>query len=292
MISTFFIERPVLANVIAIILVLLGLVAIVFLPVTQYPAIVPPTIQVTTSYPGASAKTLIETVALPIEAQVNGVENMLYMQSTSTDSGTYTLTVTFAIGTDLNFAQVLVQNRVQAAMAQLPESVQKQGVLVQQKSTAILQFITLTSENNEYDGLFLNNYAAINMQDELARLPGVGSVTIFGSGTYAMRIWLDPQKMLAYALNPSDVLNAISNQNKQISAGQIAAVPTSGSQAYQFTVNVPGQLANPSEFENIIIKSQATAPNQTANVSTTARVIRIRDVGRVELGSSNYNQLA
>ncbi len=164
MISKFFIERPILANVIALLLVFLGLVAIIVLPVSQYPAIVPPTIQVTTTYPGADAKTLIKTVALPIESQVNGVENMLYMQSTSTNNGTYNLIVTFAIGTDLNFAQVLVQNRVQAAMAQLPQPVQEQGVVVQQKSTAILQFITLTSENNEYDGLFLNNYATINMQ--------------------------------------------------------------------------------------------------------------------------------
>ncbi len=292
MISKFFIERPVLANVIAILLVLLGLVAIYFLPVTQYPAIVPPTIQVTTTYPGADAKTLISTVALPIEQQVNGVENMIYMQSTSSNSGSYTLVVTFAIGTDLNFAQVLVQNRVQAAMAQLPEPVQQQGVVVQQKSTAILQFITLTSKNNEYDGLFLNNYAVINMQDELARLPGVGNVTIFGSGSYAMRIWLDPQKMLAYSLNPSDVLNAIRKQNKAVSAGQVGAPPTAGSVPYQLTVNVPGQLTNIDEFANIIIKSDATQPNETANGSSSARIVRIRDVGRVELGSANYNQLA
>lgn len=292
MISQFFIERPVLANVIAIFLVFLGLIAIIVLPVSQYPAIVPPTIQVTTTYPGADAKTLIKTVALPIEQQVNGVENMLYMQSTSANNGTYTLIVTFAIGTDLNFAQVLVQNRVQSAMAQLPQAVQQQGVMVQQKSTAILQFITLTSEHGEYDGLFLNNYAAINMQDELARLPGVGNVLIFGSGTYAMRIWLDPKKMLAYALNPSDVLSAISNQNKQVSAGQIGAPPTAGQPANQLTLNVPGQLVDPEEFANIIIKSQSSEPNQSANESSSARVVRIRDVGRVEMGSSNYSQIA
>lgn len=292
MISRFFIERPVLANVIALLLVFLGAIAIVILPVSQYPAIVPPTIQVTTNYPGADAKTLIDTVALPIEQQVNGVENMLYMQSTSTSSGAYNLIVTFAIGTDLNFAQVLVQNRVQAAMAQLPQPVQQQGVLVQQKSTAILQFITLTSKNGEYDGLFLNNYAAINMQDELSRLPGVGNVVIFGSGTYAMRVWLDPQKMLAYSLNPSDVLHAISQQNKEISAGQIGAPPTLGQSPYQLTVNVPGQLANPDQFANIIVKTESSSPNQQANSSRSAQIVRIKDIGRVELGSSSYSQLA
>ncbi|HHL0780423.1 TPA: efflux RND transporter permease subunit [Legionella pneumophila] len=292
MISKFFIERPVLANVIALFIVFIGIIAIAVLPVSQYPAIVPPTIQVTTSYPGADAKTLINTVALPIEQQVNGVEDMLYMQSTSTSGGTYTLIVTFAIGTDLNYAQVLVQNRVQAAMAQLPESVQKQGVVVQQKSTAILQFITLTSKNDEYDGVFLDSYATINMQDELSRLPGVGNVVVFGSGSYAMRVWLDPKKMLAFSLNPSDVLNAISYQNKEVSAGQLGAPPTVGKQAYQFTVNVPGQLSDPKEFENIIIKTIDTSPDENSSASSSAQVVRIRDVGRVELGSESYNQLA
>lgn len=292
MISEFFIDRPVLANVIAIFLVFLGIIAIAIIPVSQYPAIVPPTIQVTTTYPGADASTLIKTVALPIEQQVNGVENMLYMQSTSTNSGSYTLIVTFAIGTDLNFAQMLVQNRVQAALAQLPESVQQQGVVVQQKSTAILQFITLTSEHGEYDGLFLNNYATINMENELERLPGVGNVTIYGSGSYAMRIWLDPKKMYTYSLNPRDVLQAISNQNKEIASGQLAAPPTFGPQPYQLTVNVPGQLITPEEFANIIVKTIATKANESANSSTSAQVVRIRDVGRVELGSSNYSQLS
>lgn len=292
MISKFFIERPILANVIALLLVFLGIVAIIALPVSQYPAIVPPTIQVSTSYPGADAKTLIKTVALPIEQQVNGVENMLYMQSNSTNNGSYNLIVTFAIGTDLNFAQMLVQNRVQAALAQLPDVVQKQGILVQAKSTAVLQFITLTAEHGEYDGLFLNNYANINMVNELERLPGVGNVMVFGSGSYAMRVWLDPNKMFSFGLNPSDVLNAISNQNKEISAGQIASPPTQGHPSYQLTVNVPGQLTDPEEFANIIIKTKATEPNQLANASSSSQIVRIRDVGRVELGSSSYSQLA
>ncbi|MCH9716469.1 MAG: efflux RND transporter permease subunit [Gammaproteobacteria bacterium] len=296
MISKFFIERPVLSNVIAIIIVFLGLVAMKVLPISQYPEIVPPTIQVTTNYPGADSKTLIKSVALPIEKQVNGVEDMLYMQSTSTNGGNYALIITFKIGTDMNFAQVLVQSRVQAAMAQLPDPVQKQGVVVQKKSTAILQFVTLTATSDKFDGLFLNNYATINMQNELARLPGVGNVTIFGAGNYAMRVWLDPKKMYAYSLNPSDVVNAISNQNKQISAGQIAGNPNAGERAYQFTVNVPGQIADPDKFADIIVKSDATNPNQTAKITSTntssAKIIRIRDVGRVELGASNYNQYA
>ena len=292
MISKFFIERPILANVIALLLVFLGIVAIWVLPISQFPAIVPPTIQVSTSYPGADAKTLIKTVALPIEQKVNGVENMLYMQSNSSNNGSYNLIVTFAIGTDLNFAQMLVQNRVQSALAQLPDVVQKQGVVVQAKSTAVLQFITLTSEHDEYDGLFLNNYAAINMKNALERLPGVGNVMIFGSGSYAMRIWLDPNKMYSFGLNPSDVLNAISKQNKEIAAGQIASPPTHGQPAYQLTVNVPGQLTNPEDFADIIIKNSDTNQNQKAKTSLTSELVRIRDVGHVELGSSSYSQLS
>ena len=188
MISKFFIERPVLSNVIALLMILIGGVALFTLPVAQYPDVVPPTVQVTTRYPGASARTLVYTVALPIEQQVNGVEDMLYMQSYSGADGTYSLTVTFKIGMDINFAQVLVQNRVSSALAQLPQAVQAQGVTVQQKSTAILMFVTLTSPNSSYDGLYLANYATINLKDQLARLPGVGNVNVFGAGQYSMRI--------------------------------------------------------------------------------------------------------
>src|SRR5499427_3851385 len=203
MISKFFIERPVLSNVIAILMILIGGVALLGLPVAQYPDVVPPTVQVTTRYPGASAKTVIDTVALPIEQQVNGVEGMLYMQSYAGSDGSYTLTVTFAIGTDLNFAQVLVQNRVSAATASLPQSVQVQGVTVQKRSTAILQIVTLTSPDRRFDDLYLSNFATIRLKDEVARLPGVGSVSVFGAGQYSMRIWLDPNKMQLRSLTVS-----------------------------------------------------------------------------------------
>ena len=188
MISKFFIERPVLANVLAILMVVIGLVALYRLPVAQYPDVVPPTVQVTTRYPGASARTVIDTVALPIEQQVNGVEGMIYMQSYAAADGSYSLTVTFNIGVDLNFAQILVQNRVSSALASLPQAVQVQGVTVAKKSTAILQIVTLTSPDNSRDSLYLSNFATIRLKDEIARLPGVGSVSVFGAGQYSMRV--------------------------------------------------------------------------------------------------------
>src|SRR5690348_12453549 len=200
MLSKFFIERPVLANVIAILMIVIGAVALYGLPVAQYPNVVPPTVQVTTRYPGASARTLMDTVALPIEQQVNGVEGMIYMQSYAAADGTYTLTVTFNIGTDLDAAQVLVQNRVSAALAALPQAVQVQGVNVQKKSTNILEIVALTSPDASRDSLYLSNYATINLKDELSRLPGVGNVNVFGAGQYSMRIWLDPDKMQARGL--------------------------------------------------------------------------------------------
>jgi hydrophobic/amphiphilic exporter-1 (mainly G- bacteria), HAE1 family len=280
MISKFFIERPVLSNVIAILMILIGGVCLFRLAVAQYPDVVPPTVQVTTRYPGASAKTVIDTVALPIEQQVNGVEDMLYMQSYSGADGTYTLTVTFKIGTDLNFAQVLVQNRVSSALSQLPLSVQNQGVTVQKRSTAILLFVTLTSPNATYDSLFLSNYATINIRDELSRLPGVGNVTVFGAGQYSMRVWLDPNKLQARNLVPQDVIQAIQQQSQQVTAGQVGAPPTPPGQAFQVTLNVNGRLDDTRQFEDIILKT-----------GNNGDVTRVRDVGSVELGAQTYSQV-
>jgi HAE1 family hydrophobic/amphiphilic exporter-1 len=275
MISRFFIDRPVLANVLAIIMVLLGLVALVQLPVAQYPNVVPPTVQVTTRYPGASAETVMNTVALPIEQQVNGVQDMLYMQSTSTSDGSYTLTVT------LNFAQVLVQNRVSSALASLPQSVQAQGVVVQQKSTAILQIVTLTAPGGRYDSLFLSNYATINLVDELSRIPGVGNVNVFGVGEYSMRVWLDPETMKARGLTPSDVIKAIQQQSQQVTGGQIGTPPTPPGQAFQYTVDVEGRLADPKAFGEIVVKAAGGSGGQ---------LTRVKDVARVELGAQTYSQ--
>src|SRR5246500_1191501 len=280
MISKFFIERPVLSNVIALLMILIGAVALLDLPIAQYPDVVPPTVQVSTRYPGASAKTVVETVALPIEQQVNGVEDMLYMQSYSGADGTYTLTVTFKIGVALNFAQVLVQNRVSSALSQLPQAVQDQGVTVQKRSTSVLLFVTLTSPDDRYDSLFLSNYATINIRDELARLPGVGNVTVFGAGQYSMRIGLDPDKLQARALMPQDVIQAIQQQNQQVSAGQIGSPPTPPGQAFQYTLNVNGRLDDTSQFEDIIVKT-----------GSNGDVTRVRDVGWVELGAQTYSQV-
>ena len=281
MISRFFIDRPVLANVLALVFVLIGLVALIQLPTAEYPNVVPPTIQVTTRYPGASAKTLVDTVALPIEQQVNGVEDMLYMQSTSASDGTYTLTVTFAIGTDPDKAQILVQNQVSAALSSLPPAVQSQGVTTLKKSSSILEFIALTSPDSRYDSLFLSNYAVISVQNELARLKGVGGVTIFGAGQYAMRIWMNPDLLQTRGLTPQDVINAIQEQSQEVAAGQAGAPPAAKGQDFQYTLDLKGRLDDPTEFENIIVKAAGTNGGQ---------ITRIRDIGRVELGAQTYSE--
>ncbi|MBV8321711.1 MAG: multidrug efflux RND transporter permease subunit [Hyphomicrobiales bacterium] len=280
MISKFFIERPVLANVLAILMVVIGAVALMRLAVAQYPNVAPPTISVTTRYPGASARAVVDTVALPIEQQVNGVDGMIYMQSFSAADGSYTLIVTFKIGMDINFAQVLVQNRVSSALAQLPQAVQAQGVTVQQKSTAILQFVTLTSPDDRYDSLFLANYATISLQPELARLPGVGQVNIFGAGQYSMRIWLDPNKLYARSLTTEDVVNALKGQNQQVTAGQLGMPPGPNTQAFQYTLDIAGRFDDISQFENVVVKTEANG-----------QMVHVRDVGRVELGAQTYSQV-
>jgi len=280
MISRFFIDRPVLANVLALVFVLIGLVALIRLPTAQYPNVVPPTIQVQTLYPGASAKTLIDTVALPIEQSVNGVEDMLYMQSTSADDGSYNLVVTFAIGTDPDKAQILVQNQVAAALASLPQEVQAQGVTTSKKATSILEIVALTSPDSRFDRLFLSNYAVINVQNELARLKGVGGVTILGAAQYAMRIWMNPDLLQARALTPQDVINAIQQQSQEVAAGQVGAPPAPKGQDFQYTLDLKGRLDNAADFENIVVKVDSKNGGQ---------ITRIRDIGRAELGAQTYS---
>lgn len=279
MISKFFIERPVLANAIAILMVVIGLVSLFSLPVAQYPDVVPPTVSVTTRYPGASAQAVIDTVALPIEQQVNGVEGMLYMQSFAASDGSYNLTVTFQIGTDLDQAQVRVQNRVSTALASLPQPVQVQGVNVQKKSTSILEIVTLTSPDGQYDSLYLANYATIRLKDELSRIPGVGNVNVFGAGQYSMRVWLDPQKMQVRGLTTQDVVQALQQQSEQVTAGQVGAPPAPDGQSFQYTIEVSSRLDDPDQFGAVIVKTGANGD-----------MTRVRDVGRVELGAQTYGQ--
>lgn len=281
MIAKFFIDRPVLANVIAILTVILGAVALFELPVSQYPDIVPPSIQVTARYPGANAETIIRDVALPIEQKVNGVEGMLYMQSTATSDGSYTLTVTFAIGTNPDQAQILVQNRVQSALQSLPDAVQSQGVQTAKRSTSILAIIALSSDRPEHNSLFMANYATINLIDQISRIPGIGNVNVFGAGQYAVRIWMDPELMAARGLIPADVINAINLQSRSTSAGQLGLPPVPKGQQFQYTLKLDSKLNDVPSFEDIIIKASATNGGQ---------VTRLRDVARVELGAQQYNQ--
>lgn len=281
MISRFFIDRPVFANVIAIVTILFGIVALYRLPVERYPAITPPTVVVSAVYPGANAKVVADTVAAPIEQQVNGTENMMYMSSTSSADGSYALTLTFEIGTNLDDAQVLVQNRVAIAEPSLPEEVRRQGLSVKKQSSNIVLAVSLTSPTKKYDGLFLSNYATLRLRDELSRVEGVGEVMVRGVGSYAMRVWLDPDKLAARQLTTQDVTAALARQNVQVAAGQVGQPPSPTGQRFQMTVTTLGRLSDPEQFEAIVLK---TTPS--------GQLVYLRDVARVELGAQSYDSFA
>ena len=276
-----FIDRPIFATVLSVFVTLIGLGALAILPIAQYPEIVPPTVQITTSYPGASADVVSRTVATPLEQEINGVENMIYMNSQSTGDGKLTITVTFRIGTDLNVAQMLTQNRVQDALPRLPEDVQRLGVQVRKATPNILLAVHLYSPDSSRDLLYISNYATLHVKDVLARLPGVGDITMQGGREYAMRIWLDPDKVAAHNLNAGEVLAALRAQNIQVSAGILNQPPIASKQAYQLNVQTLGRLSTPEEFAAIVLKADSEG-----------RVTRLRDVGRVEIGASDYGSSA
>ncbi len=277
MFSKFFIDRPIFATVLAIIMIIAGLITIHTLPVAQYPDITPPTINVSASYPGADAKTVAQTIGVPIEEQVNGVENMLYMSSNSGSDGSYNLTITFEQGTDVDQAAINVQNRLSAAESTLPTAVKEQGITVNKESTNNVLFCTLEGDStNRYDALYLTNYANINLVNSLSRVKGVGGVEAFGGGDYSMRVWLDPELMRARGVTPSDVSTAIQSQNMQVSAGEVGAAPNPDGGAFEFTVVSQGELSKAEEFANIVIRSDGNG------------ILRLRDVGRVDLGSISY----
>src|SRR5215471_1620887 len=278
MFARFFVDRPIFATVISIVIILIGLVALNGLPIAQYPEVVPPTVSITTNYPGASAKVVADTVAAPIEQEVNGVEGMLYMLSKSGNDGSMTLDVTFRTGTNLDFAQVLTQNRVAIAEAKLPEEVKRQGVTVKKKSPMILLCVNLLSPDGRYDQLYLSNYATIQVKDTLARLVGVGDVSFLGARDYSMRVWLDPNQLAARSMTASDVVNALREQNVQVAAGRIGQPPAPAGLDFQYTINTLGRLLDPEQFAQIVIKT-----------GEQGQITRLADVGRVELGSKSYD---
>jgi multidrug efflux pump len=279
MFSKFFIDRPIFATVLSIVVVLAGGIAFRSLPIAQYPEITPPTVEVSAFYPGANARVVADTVAAPIEQMVNGVENMLYMSSQCTNDGTYTLTVTFRLGVDLNMAQVLVQNKESLAEPVLPDLVKRRGVTVKKKSPSQLMIVNLFSPGGIKDNLYLSNYATIQLRDELARLPGVGDISYLGQRDYSMRVWLDPGKMSFRGLTATDVATAITQQNIQVAAGQIGQPPVPSGQVYQFTMSTQGRLIQPQEFEDIVLKNDIDG-----------RIVRLKDVARIELGAQGYDQ--
>ena len=277
MISQFFISRPKFAFVISIVFIIAGLVAIYSLPVAQYPQIVPPQVSISASYPGANAETVEKTVVNPIEQQVNGVENMIYMSSKSANDGSANITVTFGIGTDPNMNTVNTNNKVSVATPSLPSEVRQQGVTVKQKASQILMMLNVTSPSGKYDNIFLSNFATLNLKDAMARVPGVSEASVLGAQDYSMRVWLDPDKMAGLSLTTMDVIDAIKEQNIQVAAGQIGAAPISSDQQFQYTIQTKGRLSSVKEFENIIIREY--------NDGST---IKLKDVAKVQLGATTY----
>lgn len=275
--SRFFITRPIFAGVLSLLIFILGAISLFQLPVSEYPEVAPPTVIVTATYPGANPKTIAETVASPIEQIINGTENMLYMSSQSTANGVMTLTVTFKLGTDVDLAQVQVQNRVSQVLPKLPEEVRRFGVTTVKSSPDLTMVVHLLSPDDRYDELYLRNYATLNVKDELARLPGVGQVQLFGGGEYAMRIWIDPDKAAARGLTASDVVNAVREQNVQVASGAIGQQPMKERVPFELTVNTKGRLITEAEFENIIVK-----------VGANGEKLHLKDVARIELGSGEY----
>ncbi|HEV3257645.1 MAG TPA: efflux RND transporter permease subunit, partial [Gemmataceae bacterium] len=323
MISHFFLDRPIFASVLSIVFVLAGGVAVFTLPVAQYPEVTPPTVLVTAVYPGANANTVRDTVGVPIEEQVSGVEGSIYMSSTSTNDGAYSLTVTFKPGFDSDMAQVLVQNRVSLALPVIPPLVQTEGINVRKMSPNTLMIVNLISPDNRYDSIFLSNYATIYLKDELGRLPGVAGLTYLGQRDYSLRAWLDPDKLASLKLGAMDVITAISQQNLQVAAGQIGQEPVPRGQQFQLTINTLGRLTDPEQFGDIILKATQGNPlvqppqggsssqssqnslisqgspssaggsnSGTAPMPPATGVVRLRDVARVELGSQQYDQSA
>jgi multidrug efflux pump subunit AcrB len=276
--SRFFINRPIFASVLSIVIVLAGSIALLTLPVAQYPEITPPTVEVSASYPGANAQVVADTVAAPIEQQVNGVENMMYMSSQCTNDGNYTLTVTFKPGADLNISQVLVQNRESLAEPILPDLVKRRGISVKKKSPNVLMIVNLFSKDESRTNLELSNYATIQIRDELSRLPGVGDITYLGQRDYSMRLWLDPQRLAAYNLIPQDVINAVQAQNIQVAAGQIGQPPTPSGQVSQYIITTLGRLENTDQFANIVLKNDGST------------LVYLKDVASIELGAQSYDQ--
>lgn len=281
MISSFFINRPIFATVLSILIVIAGVVSLNTLPIEQYPSITPPTVVVRASYPGADATTIANMIGTPIEQQVNGVEGMLYMSSTSSSTGSYQLTITFEVGTDLDMATVLVENRVNIALPTLPQEVTQVGVTTTKESTNVVMFISLTTDSPDYDALFLSNYADLNIVNQLERVKGVGNVSLFGMGNYSMRIWLNPDLLTIRGITASDVIAAIEAQNIQVAAGSVGAEPLEHKEAYQYTLATQGLLANEEEFGNIIIKALPDG-----------KYLRIKDVATVEIGRESYSTTA